>query len=82
MHQVNGSNNLYKDSMIFKNTKVINIPYATNPKVFYIEQKLEAQKKLNIKKNLNDKFIISFGATSAHSEKRKDLIKFTKQFKN
>lgn len=69
---------LAKDSMIFKNTKVINIPYATNPKVFYIEQKLEAQKKLNIKKNLNDKFIISFGATSAHSEKRKGFDKVYK----
>ena len=74
--------NLAINSLIFKNIKVVNIPYSIDPKMFYVEDKINALKKLNIKDNLNEKFIISFGATSAYSEKEKVLNMFTKQFKN
>ena len=74
--------NLAKNSLIFKNVKVVNIPYSIDPKMFYVEDKINALKELNIKGNLNEKFIISFGATSAYSEKEKVLNMFTKQFKN
>lgn len=80
---------LAKNSLIFKNIRVVNIPYAIDPKMFYVEDKLDAQKKLKIKNDLNNKFIISFGATSAYSEKRKGfnqvyraIKKLNKSFNN
>ncbi len=81
--------NLAINSLIFKNIKVVNIPYSIDPKMFYVEDKINALKKLNIKDNLNEKFIISFGATSAYSEKRKGfkyvykaIQKLNKEFSN
>ena len=50
--------NLAKNSLIFKNVKVVNIPYSIDPKTFYVEDKINALKELNIKGNLNEKFII------------------------
>ena len=80
---------LARDSVIFKNTKIVNIPYAIDPKIFFVENKLEALKKLEINFDLNNKFVISFGATSAQSEKRKGfnqvykaIKKLNKEFKN
>ena len=80
---------LAESSVIFKDTKVVNIPYTIDKKMFYVEKKTEAKKKLNIKTDLKDKFIISFGATSAYSEKRKGfnyvykaIQKLNKEFNN
>ena len=68
---------------------MVNIPYSIDPKMFYVEDKINALKELNIKGNLNEKFIISFGATSAYSEKRKGfryvyktIQKLNKEFSN
>ena len=75
--------------MIFKNTKVVNIPYTIDENNFYVQNKDIALKNLNIGKDLNKSFIISFGATSAFSEKRKGfshiykvIQKLNNEFKN
>ena len=80
---------LAKKSLIFKNTKVVNIPYTIDENNFYVQNKDIALKNLNIGKDLNKSFIISFGATSAFSEKRKGfshiykvIQKLNNEFKN
>ena len=62
---------LAKESLIFKNKKIFYVPYPLNLKTFFPENTFKARKKLRLEFLEKNTKIISFGATSAFSEKRK-----------
>ncbi len=60
-----------KKSLIFKNKKIFQIPYPLDMKIFFPENSYVTKKKLKLESLEKNTKIISFGATSAFSEKRK-----------